>query len=415
MKNLYLILIATSALFLTVACNKENEIISENDVEIEKSINFEVAGMFTTSGVNSKAYTPSYEGNNLQIYAYKLDESSGDYFYSKTLSLSNINYIPVTKTWKGNVVLEVGTYKFLPTYGFRANNNITLSSLENQSLNTISEFTYTPSSTDAFPEIFLPLRTAEEIKSYNISALHTYNDTVRDTISRAVSRVDVMFIKARKEGDTYIEESYSEGLDIFGQMNLGKMEFRFVDISNKMNLLGESQAGLTNAVINAPYTTQGGVTIGTNNSGTIIGNEDYFRFDSIQTNDIIKGSAHVFGSYLLPDFNVPTSKLQLYVEPLNKKGQWTSRTIDIIPYGEYDRIPFEQNKVTLIKVYVLRDDHLFGVDPGTPDPDPDPDDEDPDPDPIIPSASDFGVEIEVLVIDEWDESNQIDYTIGEEE
>lgn len=407
MKNLRLILFASTALFGMVACNEKDDLSLNKSVESVKPITFEVTTNITSPGVNSKAYTPVYTADNLKIQAYKLNEGNGNYVYSHSFTLPNASYIPLTKTWKGDVTLETGTYKFIPSYGLGISDNISLSLLEGQALNSNINFTFLPS-TASFPEIFLPLRNVEEIKSYEVGEFNRLNETVRDSISRAVSRVDVIFIKARKVGDQYIEESYGNGLDIFGQLGLGKLEFRFTGIANSMNVLGQAQTGITNARIIAPYTLEGGVTIGTNPSETVIGNEDYFRFDSIQTNDIIKGSAHVFGTYLLPDNGEPTAQLQLYAEPLQKTGRWTARTINIIPIN-YDAIPFEQNKVTLIKVYVLRD-HLFGVDPDDPDPiDPDPEDPTP-PTPPGPDP-DFAVEIEVLVLDDWDESNHVDHSI----
>lgn len=411
MKNFRLILFASAALLSMVACNDTENTSFNNDVESVKPITFEVTSNITSAWVNSKAYTPSYTADNLRIQAYKLDESSGDYLYSHSFTLSDVNYIPVTKTWKGDVMLETGIYKFIPTYGLSSGDNITLSLFEKQVLNQNLKFTYLPSTGYSLPEIFLPLKNADEIKSYEVGAFNQLNETVRDSIARAVSRVDVMFIKARKVGNQYIEETYGNGLDVFGQLGLGKLEFRFSDIANSMNIMGQAQTGTTDARIVAPYTLEGGITIGTNANETIIGNDDYFRFDSIQTNDIIYGSAHVFGTYLLPDNAEPTAQLQLYAEPLQKTGKWRTRTINIIPIN-YDAIPFEQNKVTLIKVYVLRD-HLFGVDPDDPDPvDPDDDDEeDPTPPTPTPDPDDFAVEIQVLVLDDWDESNSIDHLI----
>jgi len=393
-----------------VACNENEDPSPQKGTESVESVTFEVITNITSHGVKSKAYTPSYQANNLRIQAYKLDEGKGDYYYSHTFTLPDANYSPLTKTWKGDVTLQAGTYKFLPSYGLSADGNITLPSFEGQTLNATNGFTYLPSNDYLFPEIFLPLKTAEEIKAYEVGPLGKQTETIRDSIFRAVSRVDVLFIKARKEGNTYIEEPYGNGLDIFGQRELGKLEFRFTDIANKMNILGQPQPGTTSARLNAPYIKEGGVTIGTSTNGTIIGNKDYFRFDSIQSNDIMYGSAHVFGSYLLPDNEEPTTQLQIYAEPQRKTGRWTSRTIDVIPIN-YDAIPFEQNKVTLIKIYVLRGDHLFGVDPDDPDPIDPGDEEDPPTPPTPPDPDDFEVAIEIELIEDWDESNRIDQNI----
>ncbi len=411
MKDLRLLLFTTAAVIGMAACNDDERNVSIKDAETVIPVSLEIASA-SSAIVETRAYTPSYVANGLKVYAYKLDNNGTDYKFSRSITFPDINYNSLTKTWRGDVMLEAGNYKFIPTYGLNSSDNIALSFLDQPLLNENLGFSYitAPSTGNALPEIFLPIRPVEELASFSIDALGKQSQSIKDTIHRAVARVDVMFIKARKEGNIYIEEPYPVGQDIFGQLGLGKMELRFRDIPNRMTLMGQPQNGVINATINAPYLSQNGVTVGTNDQRTSIGDDDYFRFDSVQTIDIINGSAHVFGTYMLPNpINTKTAGLQLYVAPSITNRGGVAKTINIW-YDENDNlIPLEQNKVTLIKVYVLRNDHLFGTDPDPIDPDP----EDPDPPvpPVPPTPPgpdpDFAIDVQVVVIDDWDESNHV--------
>lgn len=409
MKDLRLLLLAIAALIGMAACNDEEKVVIDDDGVKLKPVTFEIAAKTISGVVNSRAYTPSYSGENLMIYAFRKDNNGTDFHYDKPLAFRNIEYIPLTKTWRGNVLLGAGDYKFVPTYGLNSGNAVALSLSNGQLLSDNLGFSYQSSPGYFLPEIFLPLETVVEQPVYSINDLGEQNNTIRDTVHRAVARIDVMFIKARKEGNIYIEEPYSGNGDIFGNLGLGKLELRFNNIPNQMTLMGTPLSGTMNATINAPYLSDGAVTVG-NGDSTIIGKDTYFRFDSVQTRDIIRGSAHVFGTYLLPNpDNNMTATLQLYAAPQITNRGGVARTINIYREESNNLIPLEQNKVTLIKVYVLRDDHLFGTDPDNPEP-PEP------PVPPVPPTppgpdDDFDIAIEVIVLDDWDESHHINFPV----
>jgi len=414
MKDLRLwtpLLVGAAALFYFSGCSNEESQLPTKKSEDLPQVKFEFAANMMDPCNNSRAITPVYGVPGFRVYAYKLADNGTDYVFSEIVSFPTLNYSGETKKWTGNAALNVGTYKFIPTYGLNTDQNLSLSSFTNTLFENAPVFSHFPANTNGntLPEVFLPIRSLTGFRSYNVDITGEPNETVSDTISRAMARVDVMFIKATKLGPlNYREETYASGGDVFGNLGLGKMELRFTSLNQRMNLFGVKQDG----VLNANIDTQNlgidgeGVTIGTRNAVSIIGDDDYFRFDSIQGDDIIRGSAHVFGTYLIPNNDGQrTVGLQLYVEPQNKIAKSTSRTINI-SLGEEELIPLEQNKVTLIKVYVLRD-HLFGVDPDTPEP-PEP------PVPPIdppPGDKDFDVVIKVVVNNEWDESNRVNQQV----
>lgn len=412
MKNLrFSFLVGTILLYLSACSNEDTATV--NEAKKTMPVAFELSTDAFNPMIGSKAITPSYTGDGLRVFAYKLGDNGADYEYAQLLSLTNLTFSAQTKKWVGKALLEPGTYRFIPTYGLDVNRNISLSSLPGSQLTNELGISHVTTGVygNTLPEIFLPIRPVDQFRSYTFDLTGEPTETVRDTISRAVSRVDVMFIKATKiDSLTYIEETYPTGQDVFGTLGLGKMELRFTNLNQRMNFFGVKQDGTFSATINVQDLGMNGdgVTIGSRPTASIVGGDDYFRFDSIQTNDIINGSAHVFGTYLLPNNDeTRTAGLQLYVEPFNRIANSRSRTIDI-SLGDERLIPLEQNKVTLIKIYVLRD-HLFGVDPDPEEPD-DPDPVPPEP-PVPPvPATDFAVEIEVIVMD-WDESNYVNQPV----
>ncbi|GEM_PF-190039 len=429
LKNLVKVFFTGIICSLLISCNGDDDLGTQVEKKDLATVSFEVDASMLNLGVISKTITPFYTSDGFSIYAFKQSENGIDYEFSQMLNLSNAVYIPETKTLTGTATLEVGNYKFIPAYGLKNPQNLTLPIATGRSLSDDLSLVHSPTGNygNNLPEVFLMTQDGatarmDDIQPYSVNMLGSLNQSVRLTVSRAVSRVDVMFIKAIKNSNNTYTEIQSAPQDVFGNLGLGKMEMRFTGLNQNMNLLGVKQAGVFNSTINAQNIGLNGdaVTMGTRNGASIIGAEDYFRFDSVQTNDVIRGSAHVFGSYLIPNNDDQrTVGLQLYVEPQNKITNSRSRTINIA-LGNERLIPLERNKVTLIKVYVLRD-HLFGVDPVDPpgpptiDPPGPPPIDPPGPPPVDPPGPepdpDFAIEIQVIVNDVWDDSNTVDHNL----
>jgi len=386
-----------------------NTQIAKNDLA---NVSFELDASMLNLGVISRAITPIYNAGGFGIYAFKQGDD-GNFNFSQMLNLSNATYIPETKTLTGNATLEVGNYKFIPSYGINSSQNVSLSIPPLQLLSNELSLTHSPSGDNGnnLPEIFLLepdgySNDVNNIQSYNMNVLGELNEPVRLTINRAVSRVDVMFIKATKNGDTYTEVQTAEGQDVFGNQGLDKMELRFTNLNQQMNLLGIKHPGTLNATIDVLNlgSSGEGLTIGSRQGASLIGTEDYIRFDSIQTDDIIYGAAHVFGTYLIPNNDESnTAGLQVYIESANRTR---SRTINIVNEDE-NLIPLVRNKVTLIKIYILEN----GDDPNPPEP-PGPNPPEP-PGPVPPeppgpppSVYDADITVKVEFVD-WYDSNHV--------
>jgi len=394
-----------------LSCNQNDDIES---IDLQggefTTVNFDINANMLKMSPQSRALTPSYNADGFSIYAYRLADNGVDYEFAQMLTLANPNYSPIMKRLTGGVSLPVGQYKFIPAYGLNSTQNLNIPSLLNRNLTNDLSFSFLPSGImgNNLPEIFLMDNDTfnnrmEDIRSYEVGLSDELNETVSLQLTRAVGRLDVMFIRARKNGNNYIELAYPQGTDVFGGRGLGKMQFILKNANQNMNFLGVKQPGTLDTTIDVQGLGFNGeaVTIGTSSSASIIGNDDYFRFDSIQTNDIIAGSAHIFGSYMIPNNNADrTVSLQLYIESVDGN---TKRTIDVSAASR-NILPFERNKVTLVKIYILENNG--GIDPPPVIPPVNP--------PVDPTPSDVyeaAVTFEVELIEEWDDSHYINENI----
>lgn len=401
-----------SVVILLTACNNDDSIIKglENNNEMT-TVQFEINAKNLVNGISSRAITPTYSQEGFSIYAFKQTDDGSDYVFSQMLELSNAVYSTDTKRLTGTASLPTGTYKFIPAYGINTNQNVGIPALTGSALTDELSLSYSPSGADGnnIPEIFLLNNTGynnslDNVRAYEMDLTESLNETVSLLLTRAVGRLDVMFIRARKNGSEYIELPYSNGQNIFGGYGLGRMDYILSDVNQNMNLLGLRQPGTTNATINVPNLGANGnaITIGTRPSASIIDDNTYFRFDSIQTDDIIAGSAHVFGSYLIPNNDESrTISMRLYVESADGSR---NRTINVTTSNE-TLLPLARNKVTLVKIYIL--DNGGTIDPPTPPVDP-PGPIDP-PGPVDPPPSVFDPEVtfEAIIEYDWEISNEV--------
>lgn len=404
-----------------ISCNSDDDVNIQYADENLNKVSFELDADMLSMGVISRAVTPIYNAGGFSIYAFKQESNGVGYSFSQMLHLTNARYISETKTFTGDAYLEAGNYKFIPAYGLNSNQNVSLALTRSDLLSDEITLRHAASGSNGnnLPEIFLPdeyeynYRVAN-VQSYDMDALGRLTESVKLRITRAVGRVDVMFIKATKNGNTYTEVQTTEGQNVFGNKGLNKMELRFSGLSQQMNLLGMEKSGKFNAAIDIQNLGSSGnaMTIGTRQGASLIGTDDYIRFDAIQPEDIIYGAAHVTGTYLIPnEDNNPTTGVQVYIE----SAGGTNRTINITNDND-NIIPLARNKVTLIKIYIL-DGGGGTVDPPVDPPGPvDPPIDPPGPvDPPVdppgpPSVYEADIKVEVEFVD-WYESNHVEEEI----
>jgi len=386
MKTVLKIFSLAFAVLLVTACQNDDE----QEVNVQKegttSVKFELdASALKLDGLSkSLKYSPTYNKGGFGIYAFRQVDGGSDYVFEKEINVANMEYKSATKKLEGSDLLTIGKYKFLFSYGLANQaNRLTLPSWPNKTL--VNSFPITYNGSGALTEIFLETSESDvaDLDPYELGLTNAAaNPTVEATLFRAVSRVDVMFIKAKKGDDgTYTETAYPAGKNVFGERAIEQLQLRFTNLNNTMNFFGRNitTTATPSANINLSNFTNT-ISIG-DATATEIGKDDYTNYDNVQTSDIIYGSAHVFGTFLFPNDNAnKTTGLEIYIKGTGVVG----RTINVSTDADH-LLPVERNKVTLVKIYVLEKD-------GSPE---------------IPTVFTTNVEFEVEIDTVWDGSHTV--------
>lgn len=355
MKNLDRLLLSMAFAAAAVACSDEE---AKNDSLAITNGNVQ----FVTRTVRlSSSRRQISVPDDFRILAFKNNGSA--YTYMRDIPIDGMNFDGTTLS--GSAQLPAGEYKFLPSCGLNTATHYTWPALDGAVLSDELFLTHTG---ESFPEAFMLNMPLENVPSYTVS-LDGPKQTVKSTLRRSVSRVDVLFIRAEKNAadGTYIEKA---GSDIFGPEKLGEVKLSFTDANSRLGLSGEKVPGVfnvTNTIQLADAVTMG---IG---ASTIVGTDNY-DFENMQSGDIISGSAHLKGTYLIP--NVDNTAATGCTISLTS-GEGSTRTITLT-----DKIPVERNKITLIRIYVLGDN-------------------------VFTTSLDFEVEVDTV----WDGSNFVDEEI----
>lgn len=301
---------------------------------------------FVTKAPAGDARGPVYTADEFRILAFKKSASGNDYTYWKDIPVGGMSFDG--SVLAGTVQFPAGDYKFLPSYGLVTPGNYTWPTLAGSTLSNDLYVTHTAAS---FPAAFMLSMPLDAVPSYSVK-LDGTQQTVSSTLRRCVSRVDVLFLRADKDAATgaYTEKA---GDDVFGPEGLATAELRFTDANSKLGLSGEKIDGVFDATHRIAASGDV-VTMGTG-TATTFGSEGYKTYDDVLPTDIVSGSAHLRGTYLIPNAdNTAATGLTLALT----SGEGSVRTIALT-----DKIPVERNKVTLIRIYVLGDNvFTTGVD-----------------------------------------------------
>lgn len=274
---------------------------------------------------------PVRSNDDFRILAFK--QNGADYLYYQDIPVGGMGF-DGTKL-SGTVQLPAGDYKFVPTFGLTAAGNYTWPELAGKPLADELHIEHTAST---FPEAFMLNVPIDKVPAYKLS-LDGPALNVEATLRRAVSRVDVLFLRADKNaaGD-YVEKS---GDDVFGPEKLAQVEMEYTGANSQLGISGEKGAATFD--VTHVIDPAGVLTMGTGAS-TLVGTKDY-DFDAVASGDIVTGSAHLQGTFLIPN-TVSTASTGLTMRLTS--GEGNVRTITLP-----DGIPVERNKVTLIRIYVL--------------------------------------------------------------
>ena len=353
MKKIYNLLLFTVLAAGLAACSSDEE---KTDVAGPAAGNLQII-MRTPQAAAGRG--PVYRTGDFRILAFK--KTGTDYVYMQDIPLAGMNFDGTALT--GTVQFPAGDYKFLPSYGLVTPGNYTWPDFTDA---TLSDALYVTHTGENFPAAFMLNTPLDAVPAYTVS-LDGPKQTVSATLRRAVSRVDVLFIRAEKDAATGV---YTEkpGADVFGPEKLAGVNLAYTGANSRLGLSGEKVSGLSD-VSHTIGTPADVVTIGTGES-TVVG-ADKYDFENVQPADIISGSAHLKGTYLIPNpDNTGTTGFSMQLT----SGKGSARTIAL-----RDKIPVERNKATLIRIYVLGEN-------------------------VFTTGVDFEVEVDTV----WDGSNFVD-------
>lgn len=287
---------------------------------------------------------PAITKDNFRIMAFKKSPADGRFLYAQDISTATMTYN--NNVLSGTVRIPIGEYKFVSTYGLVNPSMFSLPTFTEQSTELKNDLSITHANLDNSSVFFLESGPLESLKPYQLGLNPTANENVTASLNRAVSRVDILFIQAVKNGDTYTE--VSDSADVFGVSGLANIEMQFTGLNRDVNLVGKKISTGDASLFAENFTVPdlaNTVTRGTSLEDTKVGTADFKSYDNITGDDIKQGSAHVHGAYMLPyDESRTTTTAQLVLT--NKVGDVRTITVK-------DNIPLERNKVTLIKIYVL--------------------------------------------------------------
>lgn len=330
MKKIFHLLFFAAAAFAAASCSNDDERTDAAVSAGSGNVDF-----VTRVPRAASARGPVYTTDEFRILAFR--KSGDNYVYYKDIPLGGMTYTDATLS--GTAQLPAGDYKFLPSYGLVTPGNYTWPTLTDATLADGLCITHDDGS---FPAAFMLNMPLSEVPAYTVS-LDGPKQTVNAKIRRAVSRVDVLFIRADRNPATgaYMEK---KGDDVFGPEKLASISLSYTDASKELGMSGIKGTALFD-VTHTLDTPAEALTMGTAESTTV--GEEGYDFENVQADDIISGSAHLKGTYLIPNAdNASSTGLTLHLT----SGEGSVRTIALA-----DPIPVERNKATLIRVYVLGD------------------------------------------------------------
>ena len=325
MKKIYNLFVLAAFAALAASCSDDAEKTVPAPLA-EGNVQFDLAAPQSARG-------PVYTADDYRILTFK--KNGSDYIYLQDIPLGGLSY--ADGKLSGTVQLPAGEYKFLPSHGLVAPGNYSWPELTGVTLSDALHITHTG---ESFPTVFMLNQPLDAVSSYAVS-LDGPKQTVSAKLRRAVSRVDVLFIRADKDAATG-EYKEKPGDDVFGPEKLAGVKLSFAGANSCLGLSGEKADGTFDAehTIAAPAEA---LTMGTGAS-TSVGSDGY-DFENVLPADIVSGSAHLKGTCLIPNGdNTATTGFTM----LLTSGEGSTRTIALT-----DKIPVERNKATLIRIYVL--------------------------------------------------------------
>lgn len=306
------------------------------------------------SSLKSRAIPQAYGVEDLRILAFRQNDE-GKFLYIDDVDKTNITG-DANGVFTGTAELPVGVYQFIPAFGLPepAGTDVTIPQPDKNT--NITDALNITHATGVLPAIFLQEKGTTPTP-YTLAVNNTPAQ-VSLNLKRAVARVDVMFVRGHKEGDTYVEDPSDNS--VFGTTtDLDSMGIALTDINPTVKIMDGALVTGTRIAPTFTINLQEALTKGTANGNSTLGTEGGDNdFENIKPESIVNGGAHIYGSFVFPYESVAegetpeTTTLSITVKSTydEETKQNIRRTITV------PNVKLIRNQVTLVKVFVPGED-----------------------------------------------------------
>lgn len=327
------------------ACSEDDSIVPENG---SASIHFEMQTVVPSTAIVTRSFGPEITKDGFRIMAFRENEK-GEFVYTQDVPTDQMALSG--QTLAGQTILPVGQYKFVPTYESERTGAYAWPSLTTDETVLSDTLSFRQTKLDGSSVLFLETRSFQDLPVYGVGLTASTSDAVRSVLKRAVARVDLLFVWAKKNPDgSYTEIAKSP--DVFGGRMPRDIRLEFGKLNRAVSMTAEqtvNNKGFTFFDENYSVSNmEKAVTIGTG-SKTLVGTDEFIEYDNVRPADLLTGAAHVQGAYVFPFAMGGPFYTRLQIRLTRAINQ--VRTLDIEPL-----IPLERNKVTLVKIYLTVDD-----------------------------------------------------------
>lgn len=343
-----MMMLKVGALFASVAlvaCSEDNSILPETE---KFPVSFKMQAAVPVGGSTTRSFGPEISKEGFRILAFR-ENRKGEFIYTQDVSTNNMTLLE--HTLSGQAMLPIGWYKFVPTYESSKTGAYTWPSLMGKKTLLSDTLSFRQTELDGSSVLFLETRSFSDLPVYAVGLSASTTDAVKSVLKRAVARVDLLFVRVKKNPDgSYTEVDGST--DVFGGQMPADISMQFHNLNRAVNLVAEQTVDANGYTFyDSGYSVadmERAVTLG-NGPVTLVGTDEFIEYDNVRPSDLRSGSAHVQGAYMFPFSMGGPFYTHLTVSLTHHEGQ--VRTLEIEPV-----IPLERNKVTLVKIYLTGDD-----------------------------------------------------------
>ncbi len=357
MKNMKINLFLAMATLALSACQKDNEAVvtqGGNSLPAEMAtVQFKMKTPALNLS-NTRSISQAYGKNDLRIFAFRQNDE-GNFLYVADVDKTNITG-DENGIFSGSAELPVGVYQFIPAFGLPDPTGTDVSIPKPASTTNITDEMNITHNTGILPAIFLQEQGTTPT-SYTLAVNNTPAQ-VNLNLKRSVARVDVMFVRGHKDGESYVEDPSDKS--VFGTTtNLDSMGMSFTNINPTIKLMDGALVSGTpfnpSFSVKLPDALTEGTAPGNSTLGTEGGNND---FENILPEYIVNGGAHIYGPFVFPyesvaeDATPDMTTLSITVKSTYDEAtkQYIRRTIEV------PNVKLIRNQVTLVKIYVPGED-----------------------------------------------------------